>query len=121
MILKMIREIINAVKPSPTEEIQLLYSILELIQHPVLTKKKWKHIASLKPKSDYIDSMFTIKLNKFKNFVYPGTNLILDANKFVVATECATTGEWISLTEEDKIIASNNHLFIRSGGDRPTR
>jgi len=41
-----------------------------------------------------------IKPNRWKNFVYPGTALILDKDKKVTARE-GITGEWLPLTGDD--------------------
>ncbi len=41
-----------------------------------------------------------IKPNRWHNFVYPGTCLILDKDKKVAARE-GMTGEWLQLTQED--------------------
>ena len=55
------------------------------------------------------DNDIVIYPNKFKNFVYPNTNLILDKDLRVVAKE-GKEGLWLPLTKEDITEAKRNRL-----------
>ena len=60
-------------------------------------------------KSPKLKEEIVIYQNRFKNFVYPGTNLILDDKNVVVAAE-GDQGEWLPLTSEDIREAKSRHL-----------
>ncbi len=53
-----------------------------------------------------------ISQNKYKNFVFPGTNLILDKDNAVVAKE-GENGVWLPLEKRDIKIAKRRHLRVK--------
>lgn len=65
-----------------------------VVNTPVAEPKPEQKIHTVK------DQDLVIRPNRWKNFVYPGTSLILDKDKKVTARE-GFTGEWLPLTEED--------------------
>jgi hypothetical protein len=63
--------------------------------------------ATLDPHADII-----VKQNQYKNFIFPGTNLILDKDNAVVAKE-GDHGSWLPLDKRDIKIAKRRHLRVK--------
>ena len=58
------------------------------------------------------ESHIIISQNKYKNFVFPGTHLILDKDNAVVAKE-GENGVWLPLEKRDIKIAKRRHLRVK--------
>jgi hypothetical protein len=62
--------------------------------------------------SSFSDSSILVKQNQYKNFIFPGTNLILDKDNAVVAKE-GDNGVWLPLEKRDIKIAKRRHLRVK--------
>jgi hypothetical protein len=69
-------------------------------EEPSLAKKSESASSSKTQRTVIRDDDIIIHQNRFKNFVYPGTSLILDKDNIVVARE-DERGEWNPLTAQD--------------------
>ena len=58
------------------------------------------------------NSDIIVKQNQYKNFIFPGTNLILDKDNAVVAKE-GENGVWLPLEKRDIKIAKRRHLRVK--------